>query len=205
MTEEQWDTEKNPFFLLAALLGMEGLSRKRRLAICGCCRVQLGSNLAKYGSWIEVAERCADGLIAPEEREAIRAEILDRHSLARDTQQLFSTAFLADASNGNLRGAIRLFVGSHRAADRALTVCHLFRDIFGNPFRPVAFDPAWRTEHTVGMAAKMYDDRDFAAMPILADALEEAGCDSADILSHCREPGVHVRGCWVVDHLLGKS
>jgi len=51
----------------------------------------------------------------------------------------------------------------------------------------------------------MYDDRNFAAMSILADALEEAGCDTADILTHCREPGVHVRGCWVVDHLLGKS
>jgi hypothetical protein len=51
----------------------------------------------------------------------------------------------------------------------------------------------------------MYDFRDFAAMPILADALEEAGCDNPDILSHCRNPGVHVRGCWVVDLLLGKE
>jgi hypothetical protein len=48
----------------------------------------------------------------------------------------------------------------------------------------------------------MYDDRDFRAMPILADALEEAGCDNQDILSHCREPGEHVRGCWVVDLVL---
>ena len=68
-----------------------------------------------------------------------------------------------------------------------------------------AFDPKWRTEHTLGLALLMYDDRNFAAMSILADALEEAGCDTADILTHCREPGVHVRGCWVVDHLLGKS
>ena len=51
----------------------------------------------------------------------------------------------------------------------------------------------------------MYDDRDFAAMPILADALEEAGCDNADILAHCRAPGVHVRGCWVVDLVLSKA
>ena len=79
------------------------------------------------------------------------------------------------------------------------------RDIFGNPFRPVTFDPEWRNEHTVGLAAKMYEDREFAAMPILADALEETGCDNADILSHCREPGVHVRGCWVVDLVLGKE
>ena len=79
------------------------------------------------------------------------------------------------------------------------------QDIFGNPFRSVAFDPRWRTEHTVGLAAKMYDDREFAAMPILADALEEAGCENADILTHCREPGVHVRGCWVADLVLGKA
>ena len=93
----------------------------------------------------------------------------------------------------------------HRTREDRAILCDIIRDIFGNPFRPVAFDPAWRTEHTVGMAAKMYDDREFAAMPILADALEEAGCEHADILAHCREPGVHVRGCWVVDHLLGKS
>ena len=81
----------------------------------------------------------------------------------------------------------------------------LARDIFGNPFRPVTFDPAWRTADATGIAARMYESRDFSAMPILADALEEAGCTNADVLLHCREPGVHVRGCWVVDLVLGKS
>lgn len=82
----------------------------------------------------------------------------------------------------------------------------LVRCIYGpNPFIPQPFSPAWQTEHAVGIAAKMYDERDFAAMPILADAIEEAGCDNADILTHCREPGGHVRGCWVVDLVLGKS
>ncbi len=83
--------------------------------------------------------------------------------------------------------------------------CPLLRDVIGNPFRPVVFDPSWRTEHTVGIAAKMYEEREFAAMPILADALQEAGCEDAVILAHCREPGVHVRGCWVVDLVLGKA
>jgi hypothetical protein len=82
---------------------------------------------------------------------------------------------------------------------------NLLRDIFGNPFRPVTFDPAWRTADTSGIAARMYESRDFSAMPILADALEEAGCTNPDILLHAREPGVHVRGCWVVDLVLGKS
>src|SRR5262249_38292549 len=80
----------------------------------------------------------------------------------------------------------------------------LLRDICGNPFRPIDFDPAWRTKYAVGIASKMYLDRDFEAMPILADALEEAGCDNADLLVHCREPGTHVRGCWVVDGVLNK-
>ena len=51
----------------------------------------------------------------------------------------------------------------------------------------------------------MYESRDFTAMPILADALQDAGCEHAEILDHCRGPGPHVRGCWVVDHVLGKS
>ena len=80
------------------------------------------------------------------------------------------------------------------------------RDIFGNPFRPVTFSPEWRTDTAVALARQMYESRDFSAMPILADALQDAGCDSDDILAHCRDPKqVHVRGCWVVDLVLGKS
>ncbi|AWM42247.1 hypothetical protein C1280_14260 [Gemmata obscuriglobus] len=79
------------------------------------------------------------------------------------------------------------------------------RDIFGNPFRPVTFSLEWRTETTVALAAQMYESRDFSVMPILADALQDAGCDSADILDHCRGSGPHVRGCWVVDLVLGKQ
>ncbi|MGL6095530.1 MAG: hypothetical protein ACRC7O_07010 [Fimbriiglobus sp.] len=83
--------------------------------------------------------------------------------------------------------------------------CELLRDILGNPFRPVAFSPAWRSSAALGLATTMYAGRDFAHMPVLADALEEAGCDHPDVLSHCRGPGPHVRGCWVVDLVLGKS
>jgi hypothetical protein len=82
---------------------------------------------------------------------------------------------------------------------------HLIRDIFGNPFRPATFDPAWRTPTAVALAGQMYGSRDFGAMPILADALQDAGCDSAEVLDHCRGPGPHVRGCWVVDLVLGKA
>lgn len=82
--------------------------------------------------------------------------------------------------------------------------CELLRDIFGNPFCPVAFASEWRTNTAVALARQMYEDHDFGAMPILADALEDGGCDNELLLAHCCGPGPHVRGCWVVDLLLGK-
>jgi len=81
----------------------------------------------------------------------------------------------------------------------------LLYDIFANPFRPVTVDPAWRTSTVVSLAQGIYDERAFDRLPILADALEDAGCTNADILIHCRQPGEHVRGCWVVDRILGKK
>ena len=83
--------------------------------------------------------------------------------------------------------------------------CALIRDIFGNPFRPVPADPRWLTPTVVALADAIYAGRMFDRLPVLADALEEAGCDNADILTHCRGDGPHVRGCWVVDLVLGKS
>ena len=82
----------------------------------------------------------------------------------------------------------------------------LLRDIFGNPFCAVAFSPSWRTDTAVALARGMYETRDFSAMPILADALQDAGCDNDDVLNHCRDAKqVHVRGCWGVDLVLGKE
>jgi hypothetical protein len=81
----------------------------------------------------------------------------------------------------------------------------LVHEVYGNPFRPVALDPAWRTSTVTALAGQMYESRDFGAMPILADALQDAGCTNDDILDHCRGTGSHVRGCWVVDSVLGKG
>jgi hypothetical protein len=110
------------------------------------------------------------------------------------------------------------------AKERAVWALH---EVFGNPFairrkrkneprRGWMFDPAWRTDTATTLARQMYDSRDFTAMPILADALEDAGCDNEDVLTHCRAslvskkpkkgspqpPPMHVRGCWVVDLVL---
>ncbi|MCE9564022.1 MAG: hypothetical protein K8U57_18420 [Planctomycetes bacterium] len=81
----------------------------------------------------------------------------------------------------------------------------IIRDIFGNPFRPVALDQSWLTSTVLALAREMYSSRDFSAMPILADALQDAGCDSDDLLNHLRGEGPHYRGCWALDLVLGKS
>jgi hypothetical protein len=78
-------------------------------------------------------------------------------------------------------------------------------DIFGNPYRPVAFDPRWRTSDAVALAQAIYDDRAFERLPILADALMDAGCEDEQVVGHCRNEGPHVCGCWVVDLVLGKD
>jgi hypothetical protein len=113
-------------------------------------------------------------------------------------QSLITKVRDALAFRGHVRGRADLESLLARMADA-------LRDIFGNPFRPVAFDPAWRTTDAVALARQAYESRDFGAMPILADALEEAGCDCEGVLSHCRDASLaHVRGCWVVDSVLGK-
>jgi hypothetical protein len=77
--------------------------------------------------------------------------------------------------------------------------------IMGHPFRPDSFDPSWRTSTVVALATTIYQDRSFELLPILADALSDAGCDDDQILGHCRGGGEHWRGCWVVDLVLQKS
>ena len=84
----------------------------------------------------------------------------------------------------------------------------LLRCVFGNPFRPMCLDAcwlAWNDGAVRKMTQVIYDERRFSDLPLLADALEEAGCTVAAILDHCRSGGEHVRGCWVVDLLLGKE
>jgi hypothetical protein len=93
-----------------------------------------------------------------------------------------------------------------KRAEANAIICDILRDVFGNPFRKTNFNRAWRTSTAVALAEQMYESRDFGAMPILADALQDAGCEDAVILSHCRDAkATHVRGCWVVDLVLGKE
>jgi hypothetical protein len=88
----------------------------------------------------------------------------------------------------------------------------LLRDVVGNPFRPVSINITWLTPTVINLATVAYDNRilpggtlEPARLAVLADALQEAGCSNSAILDHLRGPGPHVRGCWVVDLILGKE
>lgn len=222
MTEAEWLTSED----LAALLRWDHVRRRRRklrLFSCGCCR-QLGRWLKnpRLMDALAGSERYADGLIkdaglARWALESNRAWDAVREAKGRDKRARlaahWAVAYTCCANKyGTYQDIAARVLEPHPdrgfgEADRsALGVCFrtLLRCVFGNPFRPVAFAPGWRTEAVVGLARGMYDGRDFAAMPVLADALEEAGCDHPEVLAHCRDPqGVHVRGCWVVDGVLG--
>jgi hypothetical protein len=91
-------------------------------------------------------------------------------------------------------------VGERREQSR------LLRCIFGPlPFHAIPVTPAMRTAAVVALAQTIYQERAFERLPILADALETAGCDDGHVLNHCRQPGSHVRGCWAVDLILGNA
>jgi hypothetical protein len=120
---------------------------------------------------------------------------------ASDPKNWNDTEWLID---GCLNAAIA--AGGTDAAGELAHQCGILRDIFGNPFhKRRKFDARWRTNTALLLAKSMHESRDFSAMPILADALQDAGCDDDDVLNHCRGLGPHVRGCWVVDLLLGKE
>ena len=85
-------------------------------------------------------------------------------------------------------------------------LCRLLKDVVGPlPFRAAEVEPRWRTATVRRLAAAIYEERAFDRLPVLADALEDASCTDTEILGHCRSGGEHVRGCWVVDLILGKG
>src|SRR5207244_889434 len=102
----------------------------------------------------------------------------------------------------NTHGMARLEAAFAEESRRQIALC---RCIFGNPFRPVTVNPEWLTSTVIELARGIYDERAFDRLPILGDALQDAGCDNEDVLNHCRGDGPHARGCWVVDLVLGKE
>jgi hypothetical protein len=153
---------------------------------------------------VEVSERYADGLATDQERlTALRdAEAAARKApfRARVAARAARHTLRADARNAKTAVDMAVSNGLISTRERASVI----RELFGDPQHPVAPDGSWMTENAAILARTMYESRDFTAMPLLADLLEEAGCPAA-VSEHCRGPGPHVRGCWVVDLLLGKE
>lgn len=166
---------------------------------------------------LELAEELADGRAWCAECDALKQSL--------DTNMAYSAVARTVLCMGELTRIEELAEEAFRAEgiawdrlfnldpeDRPDSPGALLRELFGNPFKvgsphsPPAIKPSWRTGTAVTLARTVYESRDFSAMPILADALQDAGCDNEDVLAHCRDPkATHVRGCWVVDLVLGKE
>jgi hypothetical protein len=211
MSEDEWLACGDPLVMGREIPSGAGfVGRKSMLFGCSCCRLiwdHLSHAVSREA--VAVAERFADGaagesemLAAGRAARAVPDVLFDRGAL--------SVVHLCDRRGAAVARTASRAAGFGRPSAEELgarnaRMIRFLRDIFGNPFRPVAFSPAWRTDTAVTLARQMYESRDFSAMPILADALQDAGCDNEDILSHCRGDGPHVRGCWVVDLVLGKE
>ena len=110
----------------------------------------------------------------------------------------------------SLTGSRRLSAKEKLAwENRRAGECEVFREVFGNPYRPPIVEKAtrlaWSDTTVTKFAQVVYEQRQFSDFPVLADALEEAGCGNVAVLDHCRQPGEHVLGCWGLDLLLGKG
>jgi hypothetical protein len=217
MTEAEWKYGTDPRPMLA-FLRSNSTQRKLQLFGCGCYR-HIWHLLSdeKTRAAVEMAEASADR----EEPTSITRE----QPAPRDLDDLLYNPVLEpdpihELVTERMEEVMQaIALEQHKKYVRDLTQVHprfetekqvekladLIRDVFGNVFRPVACDPAWRTGNVCALAQAIYDDRAFDRLPSLGDTLEDAGCDNSDILNHCRQPGEHVRGCWVVDLLLGKS
>lgn len=220
MTEREWVWNDRPYDMLAHI-GDRASVRKVRLYAHACAtRARPFVSDGWVRRAVDLLERSAEGAVTPEQAEAMEREIRGRRT--------------ADQS-GNLAG-YAVWVANDRVSAHYYAPCVLgtaaqvvaqatkgrksrivnrverrwhatfLRDIFGNPFRPITFLPEWLTGSVVALAAHAYELRDFSVLPVLADALQDAGCDCEDVLRHCRDESLtHIRGCWVLDSVLGKE
>ncbi|HEY7330950.1 MAG TPA: hypothetical protein VH592_25155 [Gemmataceae bacterium] len=226
MTEAEWLSATEPTPMLDFLRG-KASDRKLRLVAVACCRRIWRSFTDECSRRaIEVAEQFADEKATIEElgkacisaRQAVEQVNWDvvRQAACATAWLNISSEISGDSDyNSGIATAMDFAVREvgkggrvHEAALENKGQTDLLREIIGNPFRPVSLDPAWLTwnDGTIPKLAQViYDERAFDRLPILADALEESSCDNADVLGHCRQPGNHVRGCWVIDLILGKE
>jgi hypothetical protein len=216
MTEPEWLARTDPKAMLDFLKG-KASDRKLRLFAVACLTSSPELLPAAALEGCRRVERFADGNWPPH---FVLAEQPWTEMALRPEQEIGKVAKKACLAAANLYWSDRnrdvclnAFLGHSRGLKvKSATQAALLRDIFGNPFRPAPVAPGWRAPQVVTLAQAAYEQRELPAgslaparLAVLADALEEAGCTDPAILNHCRRPGAHVRGCWVVDLLLGKS
>jgi len=226
MTEAEWLGCTDPQHMLNFLRGKVS-DRKLRLFAVACCQrpyYQVADE--RFRKAVQLAERMTDENVDEEEWRLVHEAAHElwyaawclsdavQHESQRVTAEVESLmhadmataagwAILEDAWDGAYQ--VTGVEWDQKHLDEPSHQLALMRDIFGNPFRPVTVDASWLTANVTALAQAIYDERAFDRMPILADALEDAGCTDAEILAHCRGAGPHVRGCWVVDLLLSKE
>jgi hypothetical protein len=190
--------------------------RKLRLAACACCRrVWHLLHDESFRRLIEVNELYAEGSATQVELQTVWQKAADRYPRFISLPPLYSNAveavlglrhWLDVGRLSSLGSAIRNELSESYVEPEMIAQCELIRDILGPVlFNPIGISPRLLTSDALTLAKFIYEESAFDRLPILADALMDAGCESEELLAHCRSEGPHVRGCWAVDLILGKS
>jgi hypothetical protein len=194
--------------------------RRLRLLACACCRKLWHRMTARDQELLVQAERHADGKANKSKLTRSIGGNVDNGltSVAvalcayihNDAEMLFDAIITVRRVAGELE--LGHIVHTQGDVDLVRQYTYSVEDMQFQLLRDMIcvipnfqFQKAWRTSSAVGIAQAIYAERAFDRLPILADALQDAGCEDADVLAHCRGPGPHVRGCWVVDLVLGKE
>jgi hypothetical protein len=211
MTEAEWLESGDPAAMLRFVSGRLS-DRKLRLFACACCRRfwhLLSCPLARPA--VEAAESYADGVLSYRQLADVAcgrwSEIKPVAGVSAD-KILQAVQAAAAVSRGSRQDALESFRCIQPVDEDRKGQANLLRDLAGNPYRTMLADPswlAWNGGMVVKFAQAIYAERSFQDLPILADALEEAGCGDAVLLEHCRTLGAHAKGCWAVDLLLQKG
>jgi hypothetical protein len=224
LTENGWLRGLTP--RTAVVLLPKARARQRRLFACACARLCWDHLTDPAGRRaVEVAEAFCDGRAGKAELRAAAGAAWEavavRPALGHPSPAASATGAAMYACATQLQwGAGQAVACAVECLTSAATtdtaerpaamkrahqaVRTLMHDVFGSPFRPVAFDPRWRTEDTLGLARGIYEDRAFERLPLLRDALMNAGGADEAVLTHTRRR-THVRGCWLIDLILDRK
>ena len=215
MTEAEWLECRDPQKMLDFLRGKASNRKLRLFLVASCLRALEHFYLPELQEAVEWGELYTDGHATEEDLAPARETVVVWMGEMCETLNNLAGAVAFTVNRGALnveagQEAVRLITAMYQVGiedssgqEDYPAQCHFLRDLFA--FRPVFLDPAWLTPSVKAVAQGLYEAHRFEDLPILADALEEAGCASREVLEHCRSPGPHVRGCWVVDLILGKG